>query len=207
RREIGEVLLAQILGRRLDDPVLDLALSLDEAIAPGLGRLGAVPLDLDVVGTLRGLPSLSPRSLQETLRTLQAAGGKLDVTRARLSQGDIVATGTGRLGLSPRGALDGELQLVVVNADKLLPLLGVDQLVNQLLPQATRDRLAPGLDRLVPGLGNVLRGGGGGGAPSADALGPSTELEGKRAVKLPLRFSDGAVLLGPFKVGQLAPFY
>ncbi|WP_272840329.1 DUF2125 domain-containing protein [Rhodoplanes sp. TEM] len=194
-------------GSARQNPVLDLALSLDEAIAPALGRFGAVPVDLDAVGVLRGLPSLRPRSLKETLRALQAAGGRLEVTRARLQQGDVIATGTGTLGLSPRGALDGELQLVVVNADKLLPLLGIDQLVNQLLPQATRERLAPGLDRLLPGLGNVLRGGGGGGGVAADALGPATELEGKRAVRVPLRFADGAVMLGPFKVGQLAPLY
>lgn len=197
-------------GSARRDPVLDLALTLDQALAPGLGRAAAVPLDLDMVGVLRGLPSLSPRSLKETLRALQAANGRLDVTRARVQQGDIVATGTGRLGLSPRGALEGELQLTVVNADKLLPLLGVDRLVTQLLPQATRDKLAPGLDKLMPGLGNVLRGASGpaaAGGPAAEALGPSVELEGQRAVRVPLRFSDGAVMLGPFKVGQLAPFY
>lgn len=194
-------------GSARSNPVLDLALSLDEASAPVLGRAGVVPLDLDAVGVLRGLPSLSPRPLKETLRILQAAGGRLEITRARLQQGDIVATGTGTLGLSPRGALDGELQLVVVNADKLLPLFGVDQLVNQLLPQQTREKLAPGLDKLLPGLGNVLRGPAGSGGVSVEALGPATELEGKRAVKVPLRFVDGAVLLGPFKVAQLPPLY
>ncbi|CAL8968210.1 hypothetical protein RHODGE_RHODGE_04189 [Rhodoplanes serenus] len=202
-------------GSARRDPVLDLALRLDEAVAPMLARAGAapVPLDLDAVGVLRGLPSLAPRSFAGTLRTLQAAGGRLEVTRLRLQQGDIVATGTGTLGLSPRGALDGELQLSIVNAEKLLPLLGVDRLVNQLLPQSTRERLAPGLDRLVPGLGNILRGdaappgAGPAGGAGGEALGPATELEGKRAVRMPLRFVDGAVMLGPFRVGQLAPFY
>ena len=37
--------------------------------------------------------------------------------------------------------------------------------------------------------------------------GEQTELEGKRAVRLPLRFNDGAVSLGPIPLGQIAPLF
>ena len=78
-------------------------------------------------------------------------------------------------------------------------------MVSQLVPQGTLERLAPGLDRLMPGLGG---GPGGIAAKGAiDALGKRTELDGKSAVILPLRFSDGAVLLGPFRLTEIPPLY
>lgn len=204
-----------VSGSARRDPVLELTLALDDALAPALGRAAAMPLDLDATGVLHGLKDLSPHSARETLRALQAANGRLEVTRLRMQQGDVIATGTGTLRLSPRGALDGELDVSVVNVDKLLPLLGVDRLVSRLLPQSTREKLAPQLDKLMPGLGGLLRGAGGGGGPAVDgggsgvaaALGPSTEVEGKKAVRLPLRILDGRVMLGPFEIAELAPLY
>ena len=38
-------------------------------------------------------------------------------------------------------------------------------------------------------------------AASINLMGQPTELEGKRAVTVPLRFSDGAVFLGPVPIG------
>ena len=38
-------------------------------------------------------------------------------------------------------------------------------------------------------------------------MGEPTELEGKRAVTLPLRFDDGMVSLGPIKLGAVPPLY
>ncbi len=38
-------------------------------------------------------------------------------------------------------------------------------------------------------------------------MGQPTELEGQRAVALPLRFNDGAVSLGPVLLGQTAPLF
>lgn len=196
-------------GSARDNPVLDLALDLSQASASRLGALAATPFDADIVAVLRGLKNLTPKSWPETLRALQAANGRLDITRARVVQGDVIATGSGSLGLTPRGALDGELQVTIVNFEKLIPLLGIDRAVSQLVPQGTLERLAPGLDRLMPGLGGVLRGNSSGPAPKAaiDAFGKRTELEGQTAVTLPLRFSDGAVLLGPFRLTEIPPLY
>lgn len=195
-------------GTARNHPVLDLALSLTQASASRLGDLAAVPFDADLTGLLRGLPNLTFHSWRETLRALQAADGRLEITRARLKQGDVLAVGSGSLGLTPRGALDGELQLTIANIEKLLPVLGVDRSVAQLIPPGTIERLAPSLDRLLPGLGGVLRGGAAPGAKAGgDALGPRSELEGKSAVTLPLKISDGVVTLGPFKIAEIPPLF
>ncbi len=202
-----EVQARVVSGSARDRPVVELTINLANAMAPSVGGLAAGSLDAEILGTLRGLNDLSPRPLPQILRDLQAANGRLEITRARIQQGDIVATATGMLGLSPRGALDGDLQLTIVNVDKLLAALGIDRAVSQLVPQGTFDRIAPGLDRLLPGLGSALRGGGGAGKTGVAAFGPHTELEGRSAVTLPLRFADGAVLLGPFRLKQLPPLY
>jgi hypothetical protein len=40
-----------------------------------------------------------------------------------------------------------------------------------------------------------------------NALGKEATLEGKPARTFPLRFADGAVYLGPLKVGQVPPLF
>ena len=55
----------------------------------------------------------------------------------------------------------------------------------------------------MPGLGNVARQQVGANISAGiNLLGEQTTLEGKRAVTLPLRFSDGAVFLGPIPIGK-----
>jgi hypothetical protein len=39
------------------------------------------------------------------------------------------------------------------------------------------------------------------------AVGQNTTLEGKPAVSVPLRFDDGEVLLGPFRLGRAPPLF
>ena len=58
------------------------------------------------------------------------------------------------------------------------------------------------------GVAAVIRGAPGGLlAGLTAALGGQTEIEGKRAMTIPLRFSDGAVFFGPIPLGQLPPVY
>jgi hypothetical protein len=116
--------------------------------------------------------------------------------------------------------LDGELQMVVAGLEKVVPALGLDKILEQGAPQATLDRLAPGLkteqvdkamgalDKLIPGLGNVVRQK----APAAlggvvAMLGQKTTLEGRPAQAFPLRFADGAVYLGPIRFAQTPPLF
>ncbi len=210
-------------------PALDLGFDLRNATAPALvaalgtfGPLASASTDLSLVAVLHGASDLAPKPLGQRLREIQAANGRLDITNARLQQGDLIATATGALGLTARGTLTGDLRLTVVNFTKVVPLLGIDRAVAQAVPQDTVNRFAPSLDRLMPGLGNVLRGGNGtGGNASGNGAkanvntalgtavlgGQQTELEGQRAITLTLRFDDGTAFLGPLKLGQIPPLY
>ncbi len=195
-------------GTARDNPVVELVIKLIEASAPTLHPAAARPLDADITAVLRGLKDFSPKPWPARLRELQALGGRLEITKARVQQGDTIAVATGVLGISPRGRLDGQLRLTVANLERLMPALGLDKL---LAPQAQPNQLSAAfgaLDRIAPGLGNVARQNA---APAIVAgvnlLGQQTELEGKRAVSLPLRFNDGAVSLGPLPLGQVPPLY
>jgi hypothetical protein len=210
-------------------PVLDLALDLRNATAPALasalgtfGPLVSASSDVSVVAVLHGMSDLAPKPLEQRLREIQAAGGRLEITDARLQQGDLIATATGALSLSAHGTLAGDVRLTVVNFAKILPLLGLDRAVAQLVRPEALDRFAPTLDRLMPGLGNLVRSrdNGGGNAPGTGAKpdmkmavgaavlgGQQTELEGQQAVTFNLRFDDGVAFLGPLRLGQLPPLY
>ncbi len=209
-------------------PALDLALDLKSATAPGLapmlatfGPLASAGADLSVTGVLHGVSDLTLKPLAQQLREIQAAHGRLDITSARLQQGDLIAAATGAIGLTPRGTLTGDLKLTVVNFAQLLPLLGVDRMIAQAVSPEAINRIAPALDRLMPGLGGVLRtagpsanGGANGNSAAASAAagaamlgGQQTEFEGRRAVTLALHFDDGAAFIGPIKLGQVPPLY
>jgi hypothetical protein len=153
-------------------------------------------------------------------REIQAADGKIRIERARIQQGNMIATAAGSLDLTPDGNLDGELQVTVVGFEQVIPLLGIEKVLEEGVPQATLDRLAPGvkaqdvnnllgsLDKMIPGLGKVVRQNAGAGlAAVVNSLGSPAEFEGKPARSFPLRFADGAVLLGPVKVGQVPPLF
>lgn len=189
-----------------DPPVVDLALQLAGATAPNLHPITSKPVNADITAVARGVKDLSPKPWQAVLRDWQTAGGSLEITKARLQQEDMILVGDGTLSLNARGALDGQLRVTVVGLEKLVVALGVDRAIAQ---DSTVGRLSGALDRVVPGLGNITRERG---APNllavgAAMLGQKTELEGKPAVTLPLRFTDGVVFFGPLKVGQLAPVF
>jgi hypothetical protein len=189
-----------------DPPVVDLALQLSGATAPNLHPITTKPVNADITAVARGVKDLSPKPWQALLRDWQTAGGSLDITKARLQQEDMIVVGDGTLSLNARGALDGQLRITVVGLEKLVVALGVDRAVSQ---DSTVGRLTGALDRVAPGLGNIARERGGSNLLAAGAamLGQKTELEGKPAITLPLRFADGAVFFGPLKVGQLAPVF
>jgi hypothetical protein len=186
-----------------DPPALDVALDLTQAVFSGIPRVPDAPVDADIAGTLRGLADLAPRPLPQVLRELAAANGRLDITKARVQQGDVIATGSGTLRITQHGTLDGELQLTVAGIEQLVAELGIDKAVGQ-ASQRALDRYAPGLnlDRLLG-----PRGGAALAAAGAAMLGQPAELEGRKAVTLPLRFADGVVFLGPLRVGEMAPLF
>lgn len=195
-------------GSLRDRPVIDIALNARELSAAGIYPLIGQPTDADVDLTLRGMKDLSPKTWPERFREIQEAGGKIEVKTARIAQADWLATGSGALGLSASGRLQGEIRVTVAGLDKLLQQIGVDYLAR---PGGGSDKLNSAfnaLDKIAPGLGGLARERA---APALAAgaamLGQPTELEGRKAVALPLRFDDGKVYLGPMKIGETAPLF
>jgi hypothetical protein len=207
-------------GSTPDQPVIETVFQLAGASIQDLHPLLAEPFDVDARSLLSGLKDFSPKPWPERFREIQAAGGHVEIVQSRVQQGDLIATATGTLGLSPSGHLDGELQMTVAGMEKVIPALGIDKMLEQGVPQATLDRLAPGvktqdvnnlmgaLDRAIPGLGKVVRQNANVGvAAGINSLGKDAALEGKKARAFPLRFVDGAVFLGPLQIAQTPPLY
>jgi hypothetical protein len=185
-------------GTVTDNPVIDVATSLVAAVAPGLHPLAAQPLDFSADTQLVGLRNFAPKSWSERFREIQQANGRIEVRNTRLRQGDLLAVATGSLKLTRQGYLDGELTVTATGIEKALPALGVDAIARQ--GGSRSERLGAALsflDKMAPGAV----------AGAVSLLGEPAELEGKRAIRMPLRFKDGAATLGPVKLGQTAPLF
>ena len=207
-------------GAGLDRPVIETVLKIEGGSVRELHPLLAQPFDADVRTMLSGLKDFSPKPWPERFREIQAAGGHVEIVQSRIAQGDLIAVAAGTLGLSANGRIDGELQMTVAGIEKVIPALGIEKMLDEGVPQATLDKLAPGvktqdvnnlfgaLDRAIPGLGRVVKQNANVGvAAGINALGKEAVLEGKKARAFPLRFVDGTVFLGPLKVGQIPPLY
>ena len=205
----------QAEGATGDRPVIEAAWQTEAATLPSLHPLLAEPFNADIRARVSGLTNFAPKSWPERFREIQAGGGKIELTGSRVQQGDSVAVAAGSLGISASGHLDGELQVTVAGLEKIVPALGIDKLLAENVPQSTIDRVAPGvnvqdvnkvigaLDRMIPGLGNIARQNANAGVTAGlNLLGQPTTLEGKKARAFPLRFSEGAIFIGPLKVGQ-----
>ena len=207
-------------GSSSDHPVIETVLKIEGGSVQEVHPLLAEPFDADVRTMLSGLKDFSPKPWPQRFREIQAAGGHVEIVQSRIAQGNLVAVAAGTLGLSAQGRLDGELQMTVAGLEKVIPALGIEKMLDEGVPQATLDRVAPGvktqdlnnlfgaLDRAIPGLGKVVKQNANVGvAAGINALGKEAVLEGKKARAFPLRFVDGTVYLGPLKVGQIPPLY
>lgn len=196
-------------GTVRDRPVIDLALNLVAAVAPALHPLAAQPFDADIDTQLVGLQNFDPKPWVQRFREIQEANGRIEVRAARIRQGDALAVAAGTLSLNPAGQLNGELQVTVAGLDKLLPALNADQLVRADSAAAQKlDSAFNSLDRMIPGLGGLARQRAGlGVAAGAALLGQPAELEGRKAVRLPLRFVDGEIQLGPIRLGKVGSLF
>jgi hypothetical protein len=207
-------------GATLDHPVIEAAVNIQTGSLQEVHPLLAQPFDADMRALLSGLKDFAPKPWPERFREIQASGGHVELVQSRIVQGDLVAVASGTLGLTAQGNLDGELQMTVAGIEKVIPALGLDKMLDQGVPQATLDRVAPGvkskdvsnlmgaLDRAIPGLGKVVKQNVNVGVMAGiNSLGKETELEGKKARAFPLRFADGAVYIGPLKVGQIPPLF
>jgi hypothetical protein len=222
---LGRAKLVELHGRlaegsALDRPVIETVLKIAAGSVQEVHPLLAQPFDADVRMMLSGLKDLSPKPWPQRFREIQAAGGHVEIVQSRVAQGDVVAVAAGTLGLTAQGRLDGELQMTVAGIEKIIPALGIEKMLEEGVPQATLDRVAPGvktqdvnnllgaLDRAIPGLGKVVRQNANVGvAAGINALGKEAVLEGRKARAFPLRFADGVVFIGPLKVAQVPPLF
>ena len=189
------------------NPAIDLAVKLAAAAAPTVHPMMAQPLDADIMAVLHGMRDFVGKPLPARLREWQQAGGKLEIQSARLAQAESLAHANGTVALTQGGRLDGALQLTVAGIERFLPAIGGEQGSSLNL-----SRVAPALnaiDRVVPGLAQrvppqkqqTLQAG------LLALLGQPAELEGKRAITVPVRFNDGAARFGPIPLGQVPPVF
>ena len=90
---------------------IDVALLMSAAVAPELHSAMGSPLDVDITATLRGLADFAPKPWPARLKELQSRDGRIEISKARLQQGDVIASSSGTLGLTARGNLDGQLEI------------------------------------------------------------------------------------------------
>jgi hypothetical protein len=207
-------------GSPQDHPVIETVLQIAGGTIQEVHPLLAAPFDADVQTRLSGLKDFSPKPWPERFREIQAAGGHVEVVRSRIQQGEMIAVAAGTLGLNASGRIEGELQMTVAGIEKVIPALGIEKMLEEGVPQATLDKVAPGvksqdlnnlfgaLDKAIPGLGKVVKQNANAGvAAGINSLGTAAELEGKKARAFPLRFVDGVVYFGPLKVAQIPPLF
>jgi hypothetical protein len=207
-------------GSAADHPNIETVVRIEQGSVQEIHPLLAEPFDAEVRAILTGLKDVSPKPWPRRFREIQAAGGHVEIVQSRIQQGELIAVASGSLGLSAEGRLDGELQMTVAGLDKVIAALGIEKILDEGVPQATLDRVAPGvktadvnnmlgaLDRAIPGLGKVVKQNANvAAAAGINALGKDAMLEGKQARSFPLRFVDGAMFLGPLKVAQIPALF
>jgi hypothetical protein len=207
-------------GSTPKEPVIESVLRIESGSAQDVHPVLARPFSADIHARLTGLKDLAPKPWPERFRELQADGGHVEIVQSRIQQDDLIAVAAGSLGLNAQGQISGELQMTVTGIEKIIPALGIEKMLQEGVPQATLDRVAPGvksqdvtnllgaLDKAIPGLGRVVKQNANAGvAAGINSLGKEATLEGKPARTFPLRFADGAVYLGPLKVGQVPPLF
>jgi hypothetical protein len=200
-------------GSAASNPVIDLALHLDAASAPELHPLATGPLDADLNVQMRGLADFEPKPWPQRFREIQARRGSIDISKARVQQGELIAVGVGTLGLTARGGLEGEIQVTIVGLEKVLQLLDPDHIlqmleVDHVVSKQDIDTTLDALDQIMPGFGQFARQNAAPGIVTGlGAIGENTTLEDKPAVTLPLRFVNGAVFLGPIPIGGTPPLF
>jgi hypothetical protein len=203
-----------------DHPTIETVLELTGATLPDIHPVLTKPFDADVRAMVHGLKDFTPKPWPVRLRELQAAGGRIEIMQSRIQQGDLIAIGAGSLGLTADGHLDGELHMTATGFEALIPALGIQQMLEEGVPQSTLDKVAPGvktqdinnlfgaLDRAIPGLGKAVRENANAGVTAGlAAIGKEATLEGKKARSFPLRFVDGAIFIGPLKIAQTPPLF
>ena len=107
----------------------------------------------------------------------------------------MIAVGAGTLKLTPRGGLDGNLQVTVVGIEKVLKMFDIERIMSEGQIGATLSAL----DRLIPGLGGIARQKRGPGLVCG--AGPAHDARRQAGGGVSAAFHRRHVFLGPFQVG------
>jgi hypothetical protein len=159
----------------------------------------AQPFLADISAVLRNLPK-SPARLAVLLHDWQSRGGSLEVTEARIQQGDAVAIGAGQLRLNDAGRIEGALSVAATDTyQQLARTYSLDaksgtrerERIAQSLPADSRSRSRS--------LGTPET------AQPADR--PQTMQRQAGKMDIPIRFVDGRVYLEFTPIGEIAPLF
>jgi hypothetical protein len=202
-----------VAGSVDNHPVIDAVVHFAAATAPALHAALADPLQGDVELQLSGLKDLSPKTLAQRVSEMQASGGAIEVKALRLQRSDAIVLGAGTLTVNEHGKLDGVIQVTVNGLENVVPQLGIDKLIGQGIDRLTgaTGSSAQGLsvlDRLLPGLSGVVSAGANASViDDLKKMGQPTEIDGKPATTLPVRFADGTVYLGMIRIGEVPALF
>jgi hypothetical protein len=202
-----------IAGSARHNPVIEASAKVSAALAPSFHPLLAEPLQGEIDVVMRGFKDFLPKPWSVLFRDMQAAGGGIEIKTLRLVRSDAAVLGVGTLTINASGRLEGELRVTVAGVENIVPLLGVDQLIGQGIDRLTGGGGSPAqglsaLDRLLPGLGGVVREGASAGLiETIKRMGEPTKLDGKPAVALPLRVTDGIVYVGMIPVAVVPALF
>ena len=191
-----------IAGSARSNPVIEASAQVTAGLAPSFHPLLAEPLQGEIDAIMRGFKDFQPKPWPVLFRDMQAAGGGIEIKTLRLARSDAALVGSGTFTINGSGRLEGELRVTVAGVENIVPLLGVDQLIGQGIDRLTGGNGSPAqglgaLDRLLPGLGGVVRESASTGLiETIKRMGEPTKLDGKPAVALPLRVTDGIVYVG-----------
>jgi len=202
-----------IAGSARNHPVIEATGHFAGATAPTFHPLLAEPLQGDVDFVMRGFADFSPKPWPALFREMAASGGGIEIKSVRIERPDSIIVGTGQLTVNAEGKLNGAVQLDVVGIDAIVPKLGIDQLIGQGIDRLTggngsADQGLNALDRLVPGLGGVVRQSAASSVlENFKKMGRPTEVDKKPALALPVRINDGVIYLGLIPLGIVPPLF
>jgi hypothetical protein len=202
-----------IAGSARSNPVIEASAKVTAGLAPSFHPLLAEPLQGEIDAIMRGFKDFQPKPWSVLFRDMQASGGGIEIKTLRLARSDAALLGTGALTINASGRLEGELRVTIAGVENIVPLLGVDQLIGQGINRLTGGTGSPAqglgaLDRLLPGLGGVVRENASAGLiETIKRMGEPTKLDGKPAVALPLRVTDGIVYVGIIPVAAVPALF
>ncbi|MGB6285949.1 MAG: DUF2125 domain-containing protein [Xanthobacteraceae bacterium] len=202
-----------IAGSARRNPVIEASGKFTAALAPSFHPLLAEPLQAEIDAVMRGFRDFLPKPWPVLFRDMQASGGGIEIKTLRLARSDAALLGAGTFTINASGRLEGELRVTIAGVENIVPLIGVDQLIGQGIDRLTGGGGSPAqglgaLDRLLPGLGGVVREGASAGLiETIKRMGEPTKLDGKPAVALPLHVTDGIVYVGIIPVAMVPALF